>query len=249
MTAAVEQLGALLRQSGDLGLPTLSDDELAALSPYKPPYAHVVPLGTLLQLDSDDWPDHARAGEASLVERELLIETETGLLAADELRAILLACEQPLTVTIVEATTGRETTWSGAFYGSGTDEFRVEERADGAEHRFRLCDPAAAALDLARAIDPDGRAARTTDDQEAADAGIRAAERRVRLLSVRRTGPDALAQHEAQIVVAERGVWLVAGLLHADTGESELVVRPLGPSTLVETLRQYVVAAADAATD
>jgi hypothetical protein len=244
VTAAVEQLGALLRRSGDLDLPTLSDEELAALEPFKPPYAYVVPLGTLLELGPDEWPERARAGEASLVERGLLLEAEEGLYAAEELRAVLLAREQPLTVTIVEATAGREVTWTGAFYGSGTDEFRLEEHADGAEHRFQLRDPGAAALDLARAIDPDGRAARTTDDAALADEGVRAAERRVRLLSVRRTGPDSIEQHEAQIVVAERGVWLVAGLLHAETGESELIVRPLGPSTLVETLRQYVVAAA-----
>lgn len=243
MTAAVEQLGALLRQSGDLDLPSLSDDELAALAPFTPPYAHIVPLGTLLDVDPDEWPDHARAGERSLVDRGLLLEGKDGLLAVDELRAVLLAREQPSSVTILEVTAGRETLWTGAFYGSGTDEFRVEEHTDGAEHRFLLRDPGAAALDLARTIDPDGRAARTTDDVEAADEGIKQAERRVRLLSVRRTGPEEVEQHEAQLVVAEGGVWLVAGLVDRETGESELAVRPLGPSTLVETLRQYVVAA------
>jgi hypothetical protein len=245
VTVAVEQLGALLRQSGDLDLPTLTDDELAALSPLRPPYAHIVPLGTLLEIEADDWPDHARAGERSLVDRGLLLEGKEGLLAVDELRAVLLAREQPSTVTILEVTAGRETVWSGAFYGSGTDEFRVEEHTDGAEHRFLLRDPGAAALDLARTIDPEGRAARTTDDVEAADEGIKRAERRVRLLSVRRTGEEEVEQHEAQLVVGERGVWLVAGLVNGDTGETELVVRPLGPSTLVETLRQYVVAASD----
>jgi hypothetical protein len=245
VTAAVEQLAALLRQSGDLTLPTLTDAELAALSPLKPPYAHVVPLGTLLEVDTDEWLERARAGEASLLERGLLVVGDDGLVAIDELRAVLLAREQPLTVTIVEASVGGDTTWTGAFYGSSTDDFRMEEHTEGADHRFRLCNPDAAALDLAATLDPERRATRTKDnDSASSDEIIGAAERRAQLLSVRRTGPDSIEQHEAQIVVSEHGVWLVAGVVDARTGVSKLGIRPLNPASLVEALQQWIVAAA-----
>jgi hypothetical protein len=242
LSTAVDELSAVLRTAGDIDLPSLSDDELAALSPLTPPYAHVVPLTTLLEIDPDDWLDHARAGEASLLERGLLLEADKGVRASEELRAILLARQQPRAVTILEVTARNRTVWDGAYYAFDTGDFRIEEKTDGAFHRFRLRDVHVAALDLVDVVDPDGRATLAAADAEASEAAVQRPERRVRMLSMRRTGPETIDRHEAQLVVSGRGVWLVAGLVDAGTGASRVLARPLDASTLRDALEQYVLA-------
>jgi len=244
-------LGQLLERNGDLDLPTLHDDELAALFPLAPPRALLVPLASHDGLSADERTARAVAGEESLLERGLLAEDGDGVRPTDELRAILAVRDAPQTVTLVDVVEGDDVR-SRYAYGLGGDAFVLTETVDGDEHPFALRTPAAAAAALAHEIDRDVRAAksdgrplvRTADDEPRSwakvEAALAAPERTVRLFAAHRVSETEVRDLETSIVVAQTGVWVLAGEVEAATGNGSVTARQLSRAGLEELLRSFL---------
>lgn len=247
-------LGHLLEQDGDLVLPTLSDDELAALSPLKPPEALLVPLATHAGLSEEDRAARAIEGETSLIDRGLLAEDGERVYPTDELRAILSVRESPLLVAMFDIVEG-EVVRSRYAYGAGSADFVLTEFVDGGEHVFAVRSPAAAAAALADDIDQDRRAAasdrkplvRTADDEPKSwakvEEAVAGAERSVRLYAAQRIGEDEVRELESSLVVGSSGLWLIGGEVDLSTGDGSITARSLSRVGLEETVRTFLVPA------
>jgi hypothetical protein len=249
---AQAHLGQLLERDGDLELPTLSDDELAALFPLAPPRALLVPLASHDGLSADERSARAVAGEESLLGRGLLAEDGDGVRPTEELRAILAVRDAPLTVMLVDVVEGGDVR-SRYAYGLGGEAFVLTETVDGDAHAFALRTPAGAAAALADEIDRDARAAksdgrplvRTADDEPRSwakvEAALAAPERTIRLFAAQRISETEVRDLETSIVVAATGVWLLAGEVDAATGKGSVTARQLSRAGLEELLRTFMV--------
>jgi hypothetical protein len=249
--SAVSELSILLRQAGDLELPTLSDDEVAALAPLLAPEARLVPLLTHAGLDTVARQERIVAGEQSLIERSLLLVEDDRVRESDELRTIRAVRDEPLAVTILDLVRGDRVA-SRYVYGLGSDAFVLVEQADGGSHSFRVAEPGSVAEALASEIDPDGLTiaadaldlAKTADGEPAdwhlVEEAVSSAAATVRLYAVRRTAESRVEELESSLVVTADAVWLVAGEVDARTGEGKLIGRRLDRDGLVEVVRAFV---------
>jgi hypothetical protein len=248
---AAEELATLLRRTGDLQLPTLSDDEVAALAPLLAPEARLVPLVTHAGLDAEARDERTLAGERSLIDRGLLIEDGDRVRDSDELQTIRAVRDEPLAVTIVDLVRGAAVA-SRYVYGLGTDEFVLVEQVDAGAHGFRVAEPSSVAEalaaeidagDITRASEPlelEKTADGASDDWGLVEDAVAAAKGTVRLYAVRRTSEEHVEELESSLVLTDDAVWLVAGEVDARTGDGKLVGRRLDRERLVEVLRAFV---------
>lgn len=244
-------LARLLERDGELELPSLDDDELAALAPLEPPEARLVPLATHDGLSENERAARAQLGEASLLERGLLAEDGGRVVPTDELRAVLSVRAAPPTVTLVDILE------DGALrprvaYGVGPGDVVLVETVESGVHAFALRTPAAAAAALAAEIDCDGRAGPaegepliyTATSHPASWAEVEAAaenaERSVRLYTAQRTGESEVRDLETSVVVAPSAVWMIGGVLDTETGDGEVHARQLSRAGLEELLRAFI---------
>lgn len=243
---------ARLLEDSDLELPTLSDDEVAALSPLLPPEGRLVPLVTHAGLDDEQRAERIAAGEQSLIDRGLLLETDGGLAPADELRSILAIRESPLSVTMVDVV--RDGAIASCYaYGLGDPSFLLTETVEQGEHRFAVAAPASIAEQLASEIDPDGRAEgseglvleRTAQFESpgwpAVERAAEQAETTVSLYAVHRITEDEVVELNSSLAVSPEAVWLVAGEVDTRTGEGRIDARQLSRTGLASTLRSFLV--------
>jgi hypothetical protein len=247
---AIAELARLLEES-DFELPSLSDDEIAALSPLLPAEARLVPLVTHAGLGDEQRTARIGAGEQSLLARGLLLEAVDGVATSDELRAILAIRESPLAVTIVDVV--REESIDSCYaYGLGDASFLLTETVNGGVHAFAVRSAESTAEQLAAAIDPDDRCARSeglvlAQTADAASPGWSAVERAAEqaeatasLYAVHRTSAGEVIELNSSIAVTEDGVWLVAGEVDTDTGAGRIDARQLSRSDLVVALRSFL---------
>jgi hypothetical protein len=248
--SAETELAKLLGRDGELELPSLHDDELAALDPLEPADLQLVPLATHEGLSEQERAGRAVHGEASLLARGLLAEHGDRVAPTNELQALLSARDAPATVTLVDILE------DGALRPRVV--YAVEpgvvltERVDDGVHSFALRTPAMAAAALASEIDRADRAG-TRDGEplvyttsghpeswaEVEEAAANA-ERSVRLYTAQRTGDAEVRDYETSVVVGGSGVWMIGGVLDTRTGDGEVHARQLSRASLEELLREFV---------
>jgi hypothetical protein len=250
MTALAE-LAQLLQRSS-LELPTLSDDEVAALAPLQPAETRLVPLVTHAGLDETQREARIVEGEQSLIDRGLLVEHGDRVAPADELRAILAVRDAPLSVTMIDV--AREGTIASCYaYGLGNPSFLLTETVEAGEHDFAVSTPGRVAAQLAAEIDPDGSSIgseglvleQTTDftppGWDAVERAAAEAEATVTLYAAHRTAADRVIELDSSIAVTADEVWLVAGELDTRTGDGKITGRRLSRPDLEATLRSFLV--------
>jgi hypothetical protein len=247
---AIAELARLLAR-GDLELPTLSDDEVAALSPLVRPEARLVPLVTHAGLDDDARRERILAGEQSLIDRGLLMPTEDDRMTpSPELESILVVRDSPLSITIVDLVRNGEVASCYA-YGLGDPTYVLTETVEAGQHDFAIRTPASTADALAAEIDAGAFAAgdgpelvqttaSTPPEWIELQHAFEAATGTIRLYSVHREPDDKLFELHSSAVMAPDAFWLVAGTLDRASGNGSVSARTLSRAGLAGVIRSFL---------
>lgn len=248
--SAIAELARLLAHD-DLALPTLSDDEVAALSPLVPPEARLVPLVTQAGLDDDARRQRILAGEQSLIDRELLRAAGAGHAEpSPELASILAVRETPLSVTIVDLIRDDEVASCYA-YGLGDPAYVLTETVEAGRHDFAIRTPASTAEAIAAEIGADAFAAGNGPELVQTTAStppewielqhaLEAATGTMRLYAVHRRPDERLWEMQGSAVIAPGVFWLVAGALDRSSGDGFVSARTLSRAGLSNVIRSLL---------
>jgi hypothetical protein len=232
-------------------LPTLSDDEVAALSPLVPAERRLVPLVTHAGLDETARRKRVLAGARSLVDRGLLQTVgDERTSPSPELTSILTVRDKPLSVTIVDL--ARDGAIASCYaYGLGDPAFLLTETVDEGRHAFAIRTPVSIAASLAGELDPgvfaagDGpelvqTAASTPPGWDELRRAAEAATGTLRLYAVHRTERAGLVELHGSAVVTPGALWLVAGTVDRATGDGAVTARTVSRQALETVLRSFL---------